>query len=168
MYKPLEPAPSLAVLPGEVAVSEQGADRRIHLGKAFLLGIFARAEGVVAAGVENDQIQRFGCTRETADERIELEALLLHVGRRFDIGIDVQQIILPGQLDAMAGVMEQPHTFASGERIHIGADRACHRRPVRFEPDGYIEPQSDQAFADGAGVLDRVLQSRIDGSCRCR
>ena len=150
---------------GDVArrrgVGEQGADGRVHLAQA-LAGLEVGAEGVVAAGIEDDDVHRVAGLAEAVEQGADVDRLARHVVRAVESGVDRHEEVAPAQLQAVAGEIEQ----ADGLALRQAARRSCGWRPpwrpCSLSSCGITEkPSLLQVVADGAGVVGRVLQRRI-------
>ena len=86
----------------------QRACRRLHLRQAAGRRVHAAvAERIVAAGIEQQQIDLGARLLQFVENSGEPDALQEHVAIIHRIGIDRHQIVQPVGLDAMAGVIEQ-------------------------------------------------------------
>ena len=73
----------------------------------------ALLERVVAAGVEDDELQLAG-RRHAGQHPVERHGLVLHVGGALQLGIDGNQVVAAVDLDAVAGVVDHGPVGAGG------------------------------------------------------
>ena len=86
-------------------VTDNRASRRIDDGKAPP-GVIDLGERIVAAGVEHDDahpaLDRFQRTHQVDQP----QRIVVEIGRRGDLGIDRQQIVLARHLHAVTGIVD--------------------------------------------------------------
>ena len=130
-------------------VGDQRALGRAHLGEAAVGGPqAARAKRIVTAGIEDHHVEPGARTLHLAQHEVDVHHLKIDVGLARGIGGDRNQVIRAGDLDAVAGVIEQRDVGAlnlPAERLH----RQIHRRLVEIE----LGTAADQREAEGGECL---------------
>ena len=133
---------------GLCRVGNQRAFRRAHLGEAAVGGAqAARAERVVTAGIEDHHVEPGARALHLAQHEVDVHHLEIDVGLARRIGADRNQIIRAGDLNAVAGVIEQRDVGAlnlAAEILH----GAVHRRLVEIE----LGAAADQGEAEALSV----------------
>jgi hypothetical protein len=65
---------------GGGGIGEKGAGRRIELRQAAVIGAEVRAKRIVAAGVEDDQVECIAGAGQAVEQQAEINCLALDVG----------------------------------------------------------------------------------------
>ncbi len=90
----------------------QGARQRVDLRQAGVGQFHLRAEGIVAASVENDEVGVIARGVHLLEDRLQIQRGKRHFVFALDVGIDRYQVIPAAHLHAMAGEIEQAQRFA--------------------------------------------------------
>ena len=115
-----------------------------------------RPERVVAAGIEDQNIEhvvrpRYGIDDEARIDRALLQASFVAHGR-----IDRNKIILARDLRPVARVVEKAHAFAVRQRIAEAADRFQHLGLARIENQLDGEACAAKRVRNVRGVIPRI------------
>lgn len=102
---------------GTGRIVDQRAARRLDPRQAARNRAEAAGEGIVAAGVEQHQIDAGLRVFHVVEHRLQAEALLRDVLLAFDQRVDRRQVVLAADLQAVAGIEEQ--------RDLVGADQVA-------------------------------------------
>ncbi len=132
------------------AVADQaGPDRAQH--PAQLLG-----ERVVAAGVEDHQAEllRLG---DLAHHQVERQGLVEQVALALEGGIDRQQVVLAGDLDAVAGIVDHRHVGLFRLEAEV-AQGMLHAELIEIDPEVDVEVGLTQGLGDRFRVVARIGQ----------
>lgn len=158
----VKPVGTLAVR-GDVSrrrgVGEQAADRRIELRQSFLLRFVAAAKGIVATGIEDDDVGLVPGGAELAQQQAEINAALLHVFLLFDDGIHRQQVVAPFQLGAVPRIVKNDlpdiGTLGGGtEALDRGGHVLARGIEQRIDRESGLREQCRHRL----GIVDRIAQ----------
>ena len=142
-------------------VGDQRAFRCAHLGEAAVGGPqAARAERIVPAGIEDHHVEPGARTLHLAQHEVDVHHLKIDVGLARGIGGDRNQIVRAGDLDAVAGVIEQRDVGAlnlPAERLH----RQIHRRLVEIEL-GAAADQREAERGERLGHQRRIVAGIVE------
>ena len=116
----------------------------------------ARAERIVAAGVEDDQPD-LGDRRDGLAHIFQRQRRGLQRIERGRVGIGRQQPVVAGDLDAVAGEIDQRHIGAGAVVAKI-LERAAHPLEVAVGLQRHLEAKLLEHVADRLGVVDRVVE----------
>ncbi len=119
----------------ETVADQARADR--PEGAPQLLG-----QRVVAAGVEDHQAQSLGLG-DLAQHQVERQRLVQQVALALERGVDRQQVVLAGDLDAVAGVEHQRDVGRFGLEAEV-AQRVLHAELVEVGPQLDLEAGAPQ------------------------
>jgi hypothetical protein len=132
--------------------------RRIHRRQsARAAGVRAR-EGVVAAGVEHQDVGVRGRGLEHRHHLLHVEALLAHVGGRTLLRVHRQQVVAPVDLHAMAGVVQQRLGAARLQPLGQLRQGLLHALAAGVVQRQHLEAQPAQQRAHRLGVAHRIDQ----------
>ena len=141
----------------------QRALRRLHLrepagGRAQA----ASAERIVAAGVEDDEIELGAGALHLAQHQIGVEHLEVDVGLLGRIGVDRHEIIRAAHLHAVAGIVEQPDIGAlqlRAESLHGAVEAGLVEIELRAAAD-QREAERAQRVGHQLGVVRGIVEPR--------
>ena len=119
-------------------------------------GVGWGAERIVAAGVEDDQADLRHCRDRRAD-LFERQRRGLQGIERGCVGVDGQQPVVAGDLDAVAGKVDQRHVGAAGILAEILDGAACAAQ-VAIDLQRHFEAEAFEDVADRLRVIDRVVE----------
>ena len=103
--QPAPPVPIARHLPGGGGVGDQGTHGRLDRRQPPAAAPGAPLEGIVAARVEDDQVERV--LPDLVEDRIHVHGLEPDVGLALDHRIDGDQVVLAAELQAVSRVVEQ-------------------------------------------------------------
>lgn len=126
--------------------------------QALVLGAEVVAEGVVAAGVEDDQIERVAGAGQAVEQQADIDALRLDVGFFLDLGIDRYEEVAPVQLQAVAGVVENADAAAGLQLLREVADALLHFGAAAVEFHRHRKSGLTQPLGDGWRIVGGVDQ----------
>ena len=90
-------------------------------------------ERIVAAGVEKDEMNA-GALRLRVEHVVEMDRALLDVVDGVQLGVDGNEIVVGGDLQAVAAVIEQGNVGRRGALAEIG-DGALHSRLIEIDAE---------------------------------
>ena len=152
---------------GDVAglrrIRDHRAFRRLHRRQSLRGPANAvAAERVVAAGIEDDDVQLRPCPLHLLEHQLGVDHLEIEVLQARRVGVHRHQPVRPGHLHPVPGVVEQRH-FRSGDRLAELLHRAVEPRLVEIglrAAADQREAEFLQRTRDQAGVVARVHQGR--------
>ena len=97
------------------------------------------AQAVVAAGVENDDVEFIPRRGHGIDDIDRIDRALLDVAFAGKTVADGDEVVLAADLRAMPGIIEQAHGAAGLERFAESADRLRHGAAVRVDLEDDVE-----------------------------
>ena len=160
----LRPAPSIATAPGAVekAMNEPRVESNCASPASATPSGSARCgcrllhERVVAAGIEEHQAG-LGLLLHDVEDVVDRHRLEPQLHRRVEPGIDRHDEVAAVDLQAVAGIEEQPDVRAF-ERIGELADLALQRALAEIVALDDLEADLAQPCRDVGGVIDRIGQ----------
>ncbi len=111
-------------------------------------------ERIVAAGVEKHEMDA-RALRQRVEHVVEMDRPLLDVVDGMQLGVDGKEIVVGGDLQAMAAVIEQGNVGRRGALAEI-RDGAPHPRLIEIDAERHPEPQGLKRLGDVPCVVGRV------------
>ncbi len=137
---------------------DQRSDRGVQRRKATGRGARCRHERVVAAGIEDDDVDRVLRDLHLLEHLGDVDRMMDHLVFALDARVDRQQVVAALHLHTVSGVIEQPDT-AGLDAITEYPDRLEHlvARGVFELCD--VEAERAQGRAHGSCIVDRVVET---------
>ncbi len=164
--RPLERAQELAgehtVAPPRVVVrhlarlcgvQDQGAAGRVHVPKTPGGAAEAARIGVVAASIQDHQVQPVARPAHPVQDPPRVDRLVTYVGLVADLRADGHQVVLAVDLHAVTGVVEQAHRASTAETAGEFSHRLFHLPLAFVEQPGHGEAEP----LEGGGHVTRVV-----------
>ena len=137
-------------------IGEQGALGRIHLAQTLLLDAFEVAKGIVAAGIEDDDIHRIGRLGDAREQNIDFHALILNIRNGVDVRIHRHHVVAPGELNAVARVVEKAHALCRGQSGGVGLNGGRHVAAAGVHPERDVKPGGLERRSHCPRVVGRI------------
>ena len=93
---------------GSGGKSDERAHRRIHLRQTLGAGAEAAGKGVVAAGVQNHEVDTVSGALHLGEQFVGIDTAIRDFVLALDIGVHRKKKVLALHLHAVAGVVEKP------------------------------------------------------------
>ena len=149
----------LGRLAGACGIGDEGAGGRVHAGQAAGGRAAFLRQWIVAARVQHHDVQSVVGFTHGAQHLAGIHRFGLQIRFAVDVRINRYEIIFAVGLDAVSGVIEEPHRVRGGRDLRReGVDRRIQAAPLRVDFDCGLEAGSPECLIHLPGIVGGVVQ----------